>query len=1146
MSAIEFNNVWEKYRIKFIKEGKVSWEEVWALEDVSFKVDEGEVLGVIGENGAGKTTLLKLIAGMLMPDKGNVNVQGRVSTLMELGAGFNPEFTGRENILINARIYGLDEENLQRRIDRIIEFAGLDRFIDAPIKYYSQGMYMRLAFALAIYVEPDILLIDDILAVGDEEAQQKCIKKISELRGAGKTIILVSHDMNMVSKLCNRVILLERGKVIREDLPQKIIQHYLESVGDKKGIAVLAKGKLRTVFNNGKINISYDDNLLTKGMGGYLSFFNPSSNTWFPSSNFSWQIKSLSSNKIIAEGITSDEVLSQIWTLQLEDIQLKWQIEIKEEVAKEAHIDLFLMPQYKEWLTLNKNGAFPSFINKFNWQDLGLNDSPEGILGVVADSTSEAGNFPSFILEREDKDSQIKLFNTGYEQEARIIQIYSSSKKFISLDIRIFPEKDKIEDYVIHIRNQFLLKQQEELVKLRASRTISSGHLRLYADVENKAIRLYYRDKEITQRDGLHTSFLINKSWYDFTSSDWQITKEKDTLLLKFFWKLFDFTQTWKLFLKDERLIWQIDSLANTALNIDLMKFGLFLRAEYKTFFCGHQQAHFSQGLTFWQDIPLDAPQAGLFGLRKNNDLPAITLKNKHNLDCIIQNSDLSSSCRILQLGLNKDAFKDKSFSLTTELSLLEDESSIDTYLKGEKEKLLLKQKAEEEKRRLQRTISSGHLRLYADVENKAIRLYYKDKEVTKGRGLYSLFYTSKKWFNLNDAQWQIQKISEEELILILNYEFLSLSQIWTLTYGDEATLNIKIEIEVNKQISLDNWNARLELQNKYETWLTTYEGGDFLVNNQYINNIAPIRLKDSKVSKVILKSETNNHPPQLFFEVISQVSRWVLGIYKRKKENEEHVCLNFALIIPKKETLLSPGRYTYFEGNIILDKDIKLEETTLAGGLELSKGNLKLIFDRGRGKVFWGEKELTLGLGIYTSIRSSGIWYDSYQATWQINEKNDNKIIILGDWPYIPISQIWQIELIDKNSIFWKIDTEIYEELNLEIEQTNLMLSSEYKFWVIPDINKGEFLNEYTQDYDILPFRFWYGKSKRIGVIDDKLPSVLFNCNSVDDFFRAIVENTDYLYKARLLQYQKSNVAKLSPKKYTHFEGVIKIGIKD
>ena len=188
MNVIEFHNVYEKYRIKFIAEGKVSWEEIWALRDLSFKVANSEVLGVIGENGAGKTTLLKLIAGMLIPDRGTVNVHGKVSTLMELGAGFNSEFTGRENIVLNAKIYGFSEDALEQQMEKIVEFAGLGKFIDAPIKYYSQGMYMRLAFALAIFVEPDILLIDDILAVGDEEAQQKCIKKIFELKESGRIL----------------------------------------------------------------------------------------------------------------------------------------------------------------------------------------------------------------------------------------------------------------------------------------------------------------------------------------------------------------------------------------------------------------------------------------------------------------------------------------------------------------------------------------------------------------------------------------------------------------------------------------------------------------------------------------------------------------------------------------------------------------------------------------------------------------------------------------------------------------------------------------------------------------------------------------------------------------------------------------------
>ena len=223
MRVVDFKGVWEKYHIKFIQKKNVFWEEVWALEDINFRVDKGKVLGIIGENGAGKTTRLKLIAGKLVSDRGEVYVQGKVSALMELGAGFNPEFTGRENIILNARMYGLGEEMLEQQMGEIIRFAGLGKFIDAPIKYYSQGMYMRLAFALAIYVEPDILLIDDILAVGDEEAQQRCIKKIFQLKQAGKTIVVVSHDMNRIGKLCDQVILLDRGKIVQKGSPEEVI-----------------------------------------------------------------------------------------------------------------------------------------------------------------------------------------------------------------------------------------------------------------------------------------------------------------------------------------------------------------------------------------------------------------------------------------------------------------------------------------------------------------------------------------------------------------------------------------------------------------------------------------------------------------------------------------------------------------------------------------------------------------------------------------------------------------------------------------------------------------------------------------------------------------------------------------------------------
>ena len=679
--------------------GIKKYEELWALQDIDLEVNAGECLGVIGGNGAGKSTLLNILSGITFPTQGAVKLNGKISAILSLGAGFHPELTGEENIYLNASILGLGLAEIKERFKEIVEFSELKDFIDAPLRTYSTGMYMRLGFSVAIHTDFDILLIDEILSVGDIGFQEKCLNKLKDFHHIGKTIIIVSQSLELLKILCNKVALLNRGKIDFIGEPSDAIKRYKELMQRK-----------------------------TSGKPG------------------------------------------------------------------------------------------------------------------------EADGF-------------ISVFESSY--------INSCS--------------------------------------------ITSGNFKLFADLETKSIRLYFKEQEITGRFGLNST-----------------------------------------------------------------------------------------------------------------------------------------------------------------LNALEDK------------------------------------------------------------------------FDLKDALWRIHKVSKKELTLILDYPH-TLSQVWTLDFEDQNTLKIKIEIETDKPIPLTRMDVRLELKNKYKNWITAYEEGDFLVN-QCVNNIIPIRLKDNKVSQVMLKLGTDNHLPYLCFEASSRRDRQILGIYKHREGREEYICLNFSPIIAKKERLINPGRYTYFEGKIILDKEVKLnEECASAPVVELNTGNLRFVFDQGRGRLFFGTKELTSGLGIYTSVRSLGIWYDSYQAIWQILKKTDKKIVVCGDWSYIPISQTWQLELIDKNLISWKVEIEIYGEPNLEIEQANIMLSSEYKVWIIPDVNKGDFLNEYTQDYDISPFRFWYGKSDQIEIAapDVNLPSVLFKCICKDKFFRAIVENTDYLYKARLLQYQKSNIVKLLPKKYIYFEGVIKIGLE-
>jgi ABC-type polysaccharide/polyol phosphate transport system ATPase subunit len=201
-----------------------------ALEDVSFEVKRGSTFAVIGENGSGKSTLLKLVAGITQPTHGSVVVDGRVSALIELGAGFHPEISGRENVAINAIMLGLTRKELERSYDAIVDFAELRDFIDAPVKTYSSGMYMRLGFAVAVHANPDVLLIDEVLAVGDEAFTRKCLDKISEFRRRGKTILFVTHSLGLVEKLCDDVLWLNHGRTQGRGDPRRVVDEYLSYV----------------------------------------------------------------------------------------------------------------------------------------------------------------------------------------------------------------------------------------------------------------------------------------------------------------------------------------------------------------------------------------------------------------------------------------------------------------------------------------------------------------------------------------------------------------------------------------------------------------------------------------------------------------------------------------------------------------------------------------------------------------------------------------------------------------------------------------------------------------------------------------------------------------------------------------------------
>ncbi len=243
--AIKLENVSKKYTIGKEKDGSLrgtlgtvfskksaKQEDFWALKDVSFDIQKGDVVGIIGKNGAGKSTLLKILSQITKPTEGRIEINGRVASLLEVGTGFHPELTGRENVFLNGTILGMTRKEVAAKFDEIVAFSGVEKFIDTPVKRYSSGMYVRLAFAVAAHLEPEILIIDEVLAVGDAEFQKKCLGKMKDVAGEGRTVIFVSHDLAAVKQLCNKGVLLNKGCITELGSMELVLKSYSNDFKD--------------------------------------------------------------------------------------------------------------------------------------------------------------------------------------------------------------------------------------------------------------------------------------------------------------------------------------------------------------------------------------------------------------------------------------------------------------------------------------------------------------------------------------------------------------------------------------------------------------------------------------------------------------------------------------------------------------------------------------------------------------------------------------------------------------------------------------------------------------------------------------------------------------------------------------------------
>ncbi len=423
--TIQKRGLFAKDILKFLMGKPLVNVDFWALKDINLTVRAGESVGIIGENGSGKSTLLKILSRVTDPTEGTYWIEGRLSSLLELGAGFHPYLTGRENVFLNGAILGMSRRYIHSVFDKIVEFSGLEKFIDTPVQNYSSGMYIRLGFSIAVHLDPDILVVDEVLSVGDEEFQRKSKAKILEFKDKGKTILFVSHDLSTVRDICDRICWLKEGRIHAMGDKETVTSRYLAYVGARMGFRTLSRGPLSLIFERGKLILFRRGIELTKNCCGFTE--NYAHGIAHGSMQAEWKIVDHSDTFIEAEGTWNVLPVRQRWRIELiSENRLEWHIrtEISADVLLNyTSVNLMLSNRYEKWITETEEGDFPpDFHAEFGQRIVGVGQK-EGRVGAKGIKTGSI-ILPSVYLglQTNDGDYAGQVTNTDRNLMSRTLQ----------------------------------------------------------------------------------------------------------------------------------------------------------------------------------------------------------------------------------------------------------------------------------------------------------------------------------------------------------------------------------------------------------------------------------------------------------------------------------------------------------------------------------------------------------------------------------------------------------------------------------------------------------------------------------------------------------------------------------------------------
>jgi ABC-type polysaccharide/polyol phosphate transport system ATPase subunit len=953
MKTISLKDVWLKYRIDFKENGKVVSEDFWALREINMDVDQSEAIFIIGENGAGKTTLLKIIAGMLNPDKGIVKVNGTVSALLEIGAGFQRDLTGRENIYLTSSFFGLTREQADARYPDIVKFASIGRFINTSVKNYSQGMYMRLAFAIAVHVSPDILLIDDMFMVGDLYAQRKCINKMFELKEMAKTIIFVTHDIEIVKRFCQRGILIKDGRIIKEGKFKEVTSYYLKTVGDRKGIGILQGSHLGLVFNNGKLMLSWNDDGLTKEWAGHVSVL--SNGNWYSSLQADWEIRQVDRDRICLEGKCWDLPVWQLWDIRLDDAKNEIGLSIDFEVQEncnfeECKVCFMFRDDYKTWFNPFRKEVFKinDFSKELSWKRVDNQAHTANFVGLSAGDTSRA-LLPSVVLEDDlyIPGKLLNVQNTDCVFKARALEsrIICDGTRNMSLEAgrhALFHNKVKIIDNL----------SEEDHYRHNAPKTIlpkaigSKEKICLTAEYHNK-ICIYWKGRKITASKGFKTVFYHKGEAYHSSDTVWRVHKISDNRMnIIIPWTNLPLRQVWDIeLLENDIFLWKVYMQARENMVVENSEFRVMLSPQYDRWFTSEEQGEICEELKTknYKNVIMRNDPHGIVGLKsvlsEALELPCVLLHDTsgNRFNSLDRSADINTFSEdgtrkaepvvsLYVLDGNSEElvnFPKGSYLVCDARVLICDDYKAKGYLKD------IEEKNAGNARRLPmaRGLSANEIKLQSGryklnfVKGRG-KIFLDSGEITKNFGVYTSIYSSQfckggVWYTSMDAIWEIIGCEKKKLIVRGRWPYLPLTQIWEIKPAHEG-FTWKIDMKVHAPVWVKRQHANIMISDHYSSWSVSGGGSNLFPEEFALTQWD--NLYRQKAADGLYISAGDTQPmsilPGINFSCLKEAHN-LEAVIENSNVTFKSRILGFDRIVDKDKTLLEPGTYGYFYGKM-------------------------------------------------------------------------------------------------------------------------------------------------------------------------------------------------------------------------------------